>query len=127
MKTWFAGLLLLLVVLPGAVFSRPPPVDHSLSKTDIVEVTEAADGQSMTLRLSPAAVEALQKFAEANPGKRVRLLFKEATLADSFDPDWLESDQLVVDSPSEEVRKAMECWKKGCPSDSYLDDDSDCD
>ena len=107
------------------MFSRPPPVDYKLRKADIVEVTEAADGQSLTLRLSASAIEAMQAFAEANPGKRLHLLFREAALVDSFDPDWLEEDLIVVESPSDEVRKVIECWKQGCPS--ALNDDADCD
>ena len=125
MKAWILWLLLALVVLPGTALSRPPPLDFTLAKTDIAEVTESADEDSLTLRLSEKGVENLQAFADANPGKRLRLFFKDAILVERFEPDWLDGDLILLESPSDAVKKAMECWKTGCPS--ALVDDAECD
>lgn len=125
MKVRILWLLLALLTLPGTALSRPPPLDFALAKTDIADVTESADDGSLTLRFSEKGIANLQTFADANPGKRLRLVYEEATLVERFEPDSLDGDAILLESLSDEAQKAIKCWKDGCPDP--LVDDAECD
>jgi len=117
---WFATVFL--AVAHTATLADYYLVELKLEPSDIAEATI---GDEIVVTLATAAAERLRTLTADNPGKVLRILFRSTIVKEMDIEAPMTAGVITVTAPSEALRSAMECWRKGCPGDD--DDDEECD